>query len=45
MQRVSESRCRSEPEFMMRSDWKAHAHAALRAAGRLEAEELVEHLR
>jgi catechol 2,3-dioxygenase len=45
MLRVSEERCRSEPEFMMRSDWKARAHAELKAAGRLEAEELVEHLR
>lgn len=45
MLRLSESRCRSEPEFMMRADWKARAYAELRAAGRLEAEELVEHLR
>ncbi len=44
MMRISEARCRSEPGFMMRAEWKARAHAELLAAGRLEAEELVEHL-
>ncbi len=41
---LSERRCRSEPGFMMRSDWKARARSELEEAGRLEAEELVEHL-
>ncbi len=38
---VSEARCRSEPGFMMRADWKARARAELLDAGRLEAEALV----
>ena len=41
MLRLSEKRCRSEPEFMMRNDWKARAHAELPAAGRLEADQAI----
>lgn len=38
MMRVSEARCRGEPGFMMRADWKALARVELLGAGRLEAE-------
>lgn len=42
--RISEETSRAAPGFMLREDWKQRARTELIAAGRLEAEELVQHI-
>ena len=44
LMKVTEEKARAWPGFMMRNEWKARSRADLTAAGRLEAEERVEHL-
>ena len=44
LMKATEEKARAWPGFMMRNEWKARSRADLTAAGRLEAEELVEHL-
>jgi catechol 2,3-dioxygenase len=44
LEKQTEAKCRAWPGFMLRDEWKAKSRADLSASGRLEAEELVEHL-